>query len=255
MCPYARFQSAMFDKDTLVVSYDKERGEPRGGRSSHIDHQALGDCIDCHICVQVCPSGIDIREGLQYECISCGACADACDSVMDKVGYAQGLIKFTTENALINRWSKQEMIKRVFRARVLIYGLALLVIIGGVLWSLTFRNSFRIDIVRDRGMMARLVDGGMLENVYRLNIMNALEKGQHYKISVEGLNHIVVDSDNLEPNKTIAIKATESRWVPVRVEIPDGDEKSGSHKIIFKIESEETHEIVKEKSIFIVPKD
>jgi polyferredoxin len=104
-------------------------------------------------------------------------------------------------------------------------------------------------------MMARLVDGGMLENVYRLNIMNALEKGQHYKINVEGLNHIIVDSDNLEPNKTIAIKATESRWVPVRVEIPDGDEKSGSHKIIFKIESEETHEIVEERSTFIVPKD
>jgi cytochrome c oxidase accessory protein FixG len=255
MCPYARFQSAMFDKDTLIVSYDKERGEPRGGRSSHADHQALGDCIDCHICVQVCPTGIDIREGLQYECISCGACADACNSVMDKVGYPKGLIKFTTENALTNRWSKQEMIKRIFRVRVLIYGFILSTIIAGVLWSLTFRNSFRIDVVRDRGVMARLADGGMLENVYRLNIMNALEEGQHYKIYVEGLNNIVVDSDNLEPNKTIAIKATESRWIPVRVQIPDGAEKSGSHKIMFRIESEETHEIVKEKSTFIVPRN
>jgi polyferredoxin len=171
------------------------------------------------------------------------------------VGYAQGLIKFTTENALINRWTKQEMIKRIFRVRILIYGLILTTIIGGVLWSLTFRNSFRIDVVRDRGVMARLVDGGMLENVYRLNIMNALEEGQHYKIYVEGLNNIVVDSDNLEPNKTITIKATESRWVPVRVQIPDGVVKSGSHKIMFRIESEETHEIVKEKSTFIVPRN
>jgi cytochrome c oxidase accessory protein FixG len=245
----------MFDKDTLIVSYDKERGEPRGGRSSHHDHQAFGDCIDCHICIQVCPTGIDIRKGLQYECISCGACADACDSVMDKVGYAKGLIKFTTENALINHWSKQEMIRHIFRVRVLIYGLVLSMIIGGVLWSLTFRNSFRVDVVRDRGVMARLADGGMLENIYRLNIMNALEEDQHYKIYIEGLNNIVVDSDNLESNKTIAIRSTESRWVPVRVQIPDGVEKTGSHKIMFRIESEETHEIVREKSTFIVPRN
>jgi cytochrome c oxidase accessory protein FixG len=92
MCPYARFQSAMFDRDTLIVTYDEDRGEPRGARSRKADPTKLnlGACVDCTLCVQVCPTGIDIRNGLQYECIGCGACADVCDTVMDKMGYARG---------------------------------------------------------------------------------------------------------------------------------------------------------------------
>ena len=110
MCPYARFQSAMFDKDTLIVTYDVERGEPRGARSKKADLSmlSLGDCIGCNLCVQVCPTGIDIRDGLQYECIGCGACADACDAVMDKVGYARGLVKYSTQNALQNKWTSAQ---------------------------------------------------------------------------------------------------------------------------------------------------
>ena len=105
MCPYARFQSAMFDKDTMIVSYDPGRGEPRGSRPRSLAHaevkaQGKGDCIDCTLCVQVCPTGIDIRDGLQYECISCSACIDVCDGVMDKMQYPRGLIRFATENGL-----------------------------------------------------------------------------------------------------------------------------------------------------------
>jgi cytochrome c oxidase accessory protein FixG len=113
MCPYARFQSVMVDKDTFLVTYDKVRGEPRGSRSKSADHNALGlgDCVDCSICVQVCPTGIDIRDGLQYMCIGCGACIDACDQVMEKVNYPKGLIRYTTERAIEDRESNQSAIR------------------------------------------------------------------------------------------------------------------------------------------------
>ena len=123
MCPYARFQSAMFDRDTMIITYDRERGEPRGGRSRKSDpaQLGLGSCVDCTLCVQVCPTGIDIRNGLQYECIGCAACVDACDQVMDKMGYARGLIRYSTENALINTGRRRNCAKRVARPRMLIY--------------------------------------------------------------------------------------------------------------------------------------
>jgi cytochrome c oxidase accessory protein FixG len=123
MCPYARFQSAMFDKDTLIVSYDVARGEPRGPRSRSADYKAkgLGTCVDCTLCVQVCPTGIDIRNGLQYECIGCGACADVCDTVMDKMGYPRGLVRYTTQNGVARGWTRPQILRHVLRPRVLLY--------------------------------------------------------------------------------------------------------------------------------------
>jgi cytochrome c oxidase accessory protein FixG len=123
MCPYARFQSAMFDRDTLVITYDAARGEPRGSRGRKVDAKGagLGDCVDCNICVQVCPTGIDIRNGLQYECIGCAACIDGCNTVMDKMGYPRGLIRYSTENAIENRWSWRKIMSRVARTRVIVY--------------------------------------------------------------------------------------------------------------------------------------
>jgi cytochrome c oxidase accessory protein FixG len=142
MCPYARFQSAMFDKDTLIVTYDEERGEPRGPRSKKADPAAmgLGACVDCSLCVQVCPTGIDIRNGLQYECIGCGACIDVCNDVMDKVGYPRGLVKYATQNGMANHWTKTEMLRRAMRPRVLIYSGILLLITATVFISYTCRG-------------------------------------------------------------------------------------------------------------------
>ena len=169
----------MFDDDTLVVTYDEARGEPRGSRSrkaevneAKANAKTLGSCIDCSLCVQVCPTGIDIRKGLQYECIGCGACADVCDTVMDKMGYERGLIKYSTQNAITNHWSHKQMLQRIMRPRVLIYASILTLLIVSLLASLWFRTPFRVNVVRDRGVMARLTDDGKLENVYRLQIMN-----------------------------------------------------------------------------------
>ena len=251
MCPYARFQSAMFDKDTLIVTYDAERGEPRGARSKKADLSTLnlGACIGCNLCVQVCPTGIDIRDGLQYECIGCGACADACDAVMDKVGYARGLVKYSTENALKNHWSRAQTLRHVLRPRVLGYSAVLLAIVTAMAVSLAMRTPFKVDVVRDRGALARIVQGGQIENVYRLQIMNATEAGQRFRISADGLPGLAVASDS-----EVYVDATQSRWVAVRVQAPYEAAAPGSHAIQFHIKDQDSAASVAEKSVFLVPR-
>ena len=254
MCPYARFQSAMFDADTLIVTYDEARGEPRGSRNKKSDASQLGACIDCTLCVQVCPTGIDIRKGLQYECIGCGACADVCDTVMDKMQYSRGLVKYSTQNALTHQWSRNDIFKRILRPRVLIYSGILASLSLGLIYSLATRDSFRVDVVRDRGVMARLVEGGMLENVYRLQIMNASESDGNYRLSAQGIKGLELDSDMTETHQEIQVKSAQARWVSVRLEVPDGSLPAGSHKVAFVIDNPQTKERVIEKSVFIVPR-
>jgi cytochrome c oxidase accessory protein FixG len=251
MCPYARFQSAMFDKDTLIVTYDSARGEPRGARSRRDDPATLnlGACVDCSLCVQVCPTGIDIRKGLQYECIGCGACADICDTVMDRVGYARGLIKYSTQHAIEQRWTRSQTLRHVLRPRVLIYTVILGAICLGLLVSLALRTPLKVDVVRDRGVMARIVAGGQVENVYRLQLMNATELAQNYRITVSGLPGLTVTSENL-----VTVDATESRWVGVRVQMPYDAAPAGSHPIQFEIAAQGSPARVSEKSVFLVPR-
>ncbi len=252
MCPYARFQSAMFDKDTMIVTYDEQRGEPRGPRSKKADPVALGlgSCVDCTLCVQVCPTGIDIRKGLQYECIGCAACVDVCDDVMDKVGYPRGLIKFSTQNGMAQGWDTKQMLKRAMRPRVLVYTAILLTITAAVGVSLYMRTPLRVDVMRDRGSLARMVEQGRIENVYRLQIMNATEETQRYAISVSGLPGITLD-----PVTEVEVLPTEVRSAAVRVQIPPGAASTGSHPIQFEIRST-GHEVarVTEKAAFLVPR-
>ncbi len=251
MCPYARFQSAMFDKDTLIVTYDESRGEPRGPRIKTVDYKAkgLGDCIDCTLCVQVCPVGIDIRDGLQYECIGCGLCVDACNNVMDKMNYPRGLIRFSTQNAVAKGWKQLQILRRVMRPRVLIYTGILVALCVAMLTSLITRTPLKVDVVRDRAALSRIVAGGKLENVYRLQIMNATEQPQRYKISAQGLEGLEVVTD-----QDVDIDAAQSRWVSVRLQIPYGSASTGSHTIQFDIQALESKGRVLEKSVFLVPR-
>ena len=251
MCPYARFQSAMFDKDTLIVSYDVARGEPRGARSKKADPKALGlgACVDCTLCVQVCPTGIDIRKGLQYECISCAACIDVCDTVMDKVGYPRGLIRYSTQHAMSEGWSRAEVIRHMLRPRVLVYLSILLAIVVTMMVSLSLRIPFKVDVVRDRGSLARLVSGGKIENVFRLQLMNASESPQRFKITAAGLPGLAVVSES-----TFTVEATQARWVVVNVQLPYDGAPAGSHAISFEIESLDSPGKLTEKSVFIVPR-
>jgi cytochrome c oxidase accessory protein FixG len=259
MCPYARFQSAMFDDDTLIVTYDEVRGEPRGVRSKKAgDNKALGACVDCNLCVQVCPTGIDIRKGLQYECIGCGACADACDIVMDKMGYERGLIKYSTQNGMTNRWSRQQMIQRVLRPRVLIYFTVLTVLILGLSISLYLKPSFRVDAMLDRAALGRITDDNMIENVYRIKVMNNAENTRDFQIKVQGDSQLYVEFEEsgfapiASAEKTVRLEGGEAKTIVLEIKAPDGVMPVGTHPISFEVKSLSTQESASEKAAFIV---
>ncbi|MDT7835309.1 cytochrome c oxidase accessory protein CcoG [Aquabacterium sp. OR-4] len=262
MCPYARFQSAMFDKDTLIISYDSERGDPRGSRSKKADPRklGLGDCVDCGLCVQVCPTGIDIRKGLQYECIGCAACVDVCDEVMGKMGYAKGLVRFDTQNGLAQHLSRGQKLRRIFRPRVLVYTAILGLVVLALLAALALRHPFRVDVVRDRATLARMVEDGRIENVYRLQIMNATEQPQRLRLAVQGLPGITLGA---VPELHLA--SAEARWVTVSVQVPAEAAQQagpGAHPIHFEIGlieadrrgADASGAALSEKSTFVVPR-
>ena len=249
MCPYARFQSVMFDPDTLIITYDPERGEPRGIRKKGADLSKLGDCVDCGQCVQVCPTGIDIRNGLQYECIGCAACIDVCDQVMDKVGLPRGLVRYSTENAMAAHLGKQEILAHIIRPRILLYTAILAVILGLATWFLAHRIPLKVDIIRDRSVLAREADDGRIENVYMLQIMNTAEQAHRYKITVEGLPGAEIAGDS---EVDAAAAALTSFNTVVRV--PPDAGKTGSNQIHFEIVATDNPEIkVREKAAFLLP--
>ena len=259
MCPYARFQSVMFDRDTLVIGYDTERGEPRGSRGRKTDLEAakLGHCVDCTLCVQVCPTGIDIRKGLQYECIGCAACIDVCNGVMDKMQYPRGLIRYDTQSGLQRHLSRAQVLARVMRPRVIAYSAVLVLICAGLLTGLLMRAPFRVDVVRDRGVLSRVVEDGWVENVYRLQLMNASERGQSYRVSARGLPGMATDLRG-----DVIVESAQARWVPVALRVPPAAAAAagaGSHSVEFVIEriastAADTPRTLIEKSTFMVPR-
>jgi cytochrome c oxidase accessory protein FixG len=227
MCPYARFQSAMFDKDTLVVSYIPNRGEPRGSRKRSVDPVAagLGDCIDCTLCVQVCPTGIDIRDGLQYECIACSACIDACDDVMDKMGYETGLIKYTTEHAMEGGNTK------ILRPRIVIYAVILLAIISAFVYSFSQRISLGLDVIRDRNTLYRETSDGLIENVYILKVLNMDNAEHQYDLSVSGIPGLTLHKDMA----VIRVESGGIMELPVRLRADEADLEARSSDVVFEL--------------------
>jgi len=238
MCPYARFQSVMFDPDTLVITYDPGRGEPRGSRGKSVDHRAkgLGDCVDCEICVQVCPTGIDIRNGLQYECIACGACIDGCDQVMDKMGYPRGLIRYSTENAMQGKYPEEptalrKIASHLLRPRVLIYSAILATVVVAMTASLAMRVPVKLNVLKDRANLVREASDGWVENVYRLQIMNTAESGHRFQVSVRGLPDVRLVSET----PVVTVAGASSVVVPVSVQVDPAAVAPGSHRIDFEV--------------------
>jgi cytochrome c oxidase accessory protein FixG len=269
MCPYARFQSAMFDRDTLTVTYDQRRGEPRGSRPRSADPAKLdlGSCIDCSLCVQVCPTGIDIRQGLQYECIGCAACIDVCDDVMDRMDYPRGLIRYTTEREVQRPRDIAKgnvgVLSHLVRPRTLVYATVLTSIFSLWVWALSTRNPLRVDVIRDRNALARIVEDDQIENVFRLQLMNSDEHPHRYRISVSGIPGIRIASAS-----EFQVDAASNRIVALRVQVPektddteDADateetEHRRSRPIEIQVTSDdESSQPIREKSVFLVPAD
>ena len=245
MCPYARFQSAMFDKDTLIISYDEKRGEPRGGRSRKAERgsNGLGDCIDCQLCVQVCPTGIDIRNGLQYECIACAACVDACDSIMDKMNYPRGLVRYTTHNAVHGNET------HIIRPRMLVYAALLTILVAGLVTSMVTRTPIILDVIRDRNSLYREVSGDMIENTYTLKVINQRNEERAYRIEVAGIEGL--SADNL-PDPVI-VEAGSVLSLPVTLRAPR-DEARGVSEVEFRItDINEISDSLVEDSRFVGP--
>ncbi|WP_028357903.1 cytochrome c oxidase accessory protein CcoG [Brackiella oedipodis] len=239
MCPYARFQSVMIDADTLVVTYDKMRGEPRGARKKTANPKdlGLGDCIDCTMCVQVCPTGIDIRNGLQYMCIGCGACIDACNEVMDKMKYPRGLIRYTSENGMLMGLSTYETQKRLWRPRIFVYIGLLIIFIAGIVTSLYLRNDIRMDIVRDRGSLGREVPGGFYENVYQVQLINMTEQDRQFAITADTTDLSSAQVSIESRGNQVKIAAFDNKWIPVVIRVPVKGAEVGRHEINIKINS------------------
>ena len=256
MCPYARIQSALTDMDSMVIAYDVQRGEARGSRSRSADPLALdlGDCIDCTLCVQVCPTGIDIRDGLQNECIACAACIDVCDEVMTKMEYPKGLIRYSSGKGMAEKLTQGQMLMRVWRPRVWAYGLMLLVGAGLFIGGLSLRKGFSVDVIKDRGMMAREVGNGDIENVYRLQIFNNTEQAHSYTTSVHGLPDLT-----LVTNAALTVQATGIGSLTVRLSLPAGAAqglRGQAHPIRFEVQTQTTDQpqVIAEKSTFLVPR-
>ncbi len=247
MCPYARFQSAMVDANTLVISYDTVRGEPRGARRKGIDPAAkgLGDCIDCSICVQVCPTGIDIRDGLQYQCIGCAACIDACDDVMDKMNYPKGLIRYTTQNALAG------VATRILRPRVMVYGAILVAALVAVLFGLVNRDPVGLDVIRDRNALYRETSDGWIENVYTLKILNMDETPRIFDVEIEGIDdaRLVEDGDGVEVGAGSVVSYV------VRVQVDPDELERQSTDFRFEIEArDDATRSAEESARFVGPR-
>jgi len=259
MCPYARFQGAMFDRDTLIIAYDTERGEPRGSRRKGVPSvlelprladgafadgdPKQGDCIDCTICVQVCPTGIDIRDGLQYECIACGACVDACDSVMDKIGYPRGLVRYATLNSL------EHKTPHVIRPRIIIYGLILLTLIGSFTYAVFNRTPLLVDVLRDRNALYRIATDGGVENAYTFKIVNKDVVAHHFAIRIsEGGTDLTLHTHVDE----IVVAAEGVANVAVTVSAA-ADKARGQREITFEVHALDSDMQRTQKSRFFGP--
>lgn len=245
MCPYARFQSVMFDEDTLMVAYDEKRGEKRGPRSrkmtqDKLKEKGLGDCVDCNLCVQVCPTGIDIRNGLQYECINCGACVDACNGVMDKMNYEKSLISFTSEHALQGKKVK------MLRPKILGYAVVLVLMLILLAVQIMVRVPLEVDIIRDRGSLYRETSQGLIENVYTLKILNKSQEEQFYSIEVEGIPNAQFIGQN-----TVIVKAADLETLPISVAVNPYDIEDRITEIHFKVTNKDGSVEVLEPSKFL----
>ena len=259
MCPYARFQSAMFDRDTLIVGYDKERGEPRGGHKQGESWEGRGHCIDCNMCVAVCPMGIDIRDGLQMECIACGICIDACNGVMDKVGLPHGLIRYDTERNQERRIAAKAQgmtVKdrlRILRPRTVYYMMILTAVSGAMLFSLSTRTTIDLHVLHERNPLFVHLSSGAIRNGYTIKILNKTHSDKDFALELDGLPQAEykVEGAGMPEVGHLNVLADSVSQYRVLVSVPDVKGMAARQDVMFRITDNATHEVETMKSMFV----
>ncbi|MEM7070200.1 MAG: cytochrome c oxidase accessory protein CcoG [Pseudomonadota bacterium] len=256
MCPYARFQSAMFDRDTLIIGYDEQRGEPRGKFNEKISKK-LGDCIDCSLCVQVCPVGIDIRKGLQYECITCGLCIDACNNVMDKLNLPRGLIRYDTPT---NQESRQlgHRQKTVWdyalRIRTFYYIAILTAVSAIMLYSLAVRSPLDLTILHDRNPLFVKLSDGSIRNGYEIRISNKTHEDRLYRLEIEGIEvvqSVLKNTHEIDPQNILVFADSIGHF---RFFVTADKQEKPRQSVLFNVRDTKTGDTIQEKSVFVSAK-
>jgi len=241
-CPYGRFQSALFDSDTLIIGYDNKRGEPRG----HVkkDHSTgAGDCVDCTLCVQVCPTGIDIRDGLQCECIACAQCIDACNSVMRKIGKPDGLIRYGSLKSIAGGQT------RVLRPRVVLYIVSLALLFGVMAYKLSARTPLYLEVIRDRTALFQKTEGGKVTNLYTIKAMNMDTKDHSYFVKTSGIDAGMIIGAN-----PISVKSGEVYQTSLALVWEAGLPEKRVNKFDFLIEDADNPKVsARRQSTFLLP--
>jgi len=251
MCPYARFQSAMFDKDSLIIGYDEERGETRGSHKKGESWEGRGHCVDCTACVQVCPMGIDIRDGLQMECIACGFCIDACNNIMDKVGLPHGLVRYDTTNNQEARLAGKPEKSRIFRLRTFYYGGILLVVGSLMLYSLMTRSPLDLSVLHDRNPLFVKMSDGKIRNGYEVKILNKTHDDRNYTLEILDFPDAEIEikgAGNLTFDNLPVLADSVGHF---RVFIKAKAQKKNRKEIMLKIQDKETLRVETEKTIFV----
>lgn len=248
LCPYARIQGVMYDKETILPAYDYTRGEPRGKLKRGKSVEGQGDCIDCNQCVAVCPTGIDIRAGQQEGCITCALCIDACDSVMDKVDKPRGLIRY----ASLDELEGKPTIKMFKRPRVVVYTTILTLALGGILYGLTHLGSLGLNVLHERAPLFVMQSDGSIQNKYQMKILNKTDFDQQVRVTAEGPEQLILDT----PEQPLLARAGEVTVYTIFVRVPRGELDQEVQPIMFRIESvdEEADATADYESMFVGPR-
>ncbi|KIE05385.1 Cytochrome c oxidase accessory protein CcoG [Candidatus Jidaibacter acanthamoeba] len=251
MCPYGRFQSAMIDKETVLVTYDNERGEPRAGEGE----QERGDCISCNKCVVVCPMGIDIRDGLQMECINCGLCVDACNSVMEKIGKPLDLIGYKSSVISNDQQKSKTILKHIFRAKTIIFSLVFVIVAGVMLYSLTNKSTCILSVSKDHGALFTVIPDGSIRNTYDIKIFNKSSRIKNTELTIEGMENIkfmVQDISEYVDKYNLKIKPDAELEYRVFIKIPNDNYNFKQKDIKFILKDLNTNEIIVKHNSFVV---
>lgn len=251
MCPYARFQSAMFDKDTLIIGYDETRGEPRGKHKAGTSWEGHGHCIDCTACVQVCPMGIDIRNGLQMECIACGLCVDACNDIMDKVNLPRGLIRYDTERRIESKSSDMATTLRILRPRTFYYAAILSLVAGLVIYGQVTRSPFDLHVMHSRNPLLVRLSNGDIRNIYDLKILNKMHADGNFRLALGNFPAGTIEINKAGHSSAETLQVPADSVGTFRIFVTAKPQKFASEDIDFILTEEETKLSTSYKSMFM----